>query len=172
MLNRVSLVGRITRDIELRNSINGKYFVAFTLAVNNNFNNSKAAFIPCFAWNKTAENMAKYLKKGSLIALDGRLQTRTETNNNQIKTIVQIVADIVSFLDNRTNINIKLNKKNNINDFSEFNNLKLNNNEIFEHNEKISEEDNLLNNNNNNNDNDENIIFNNNDNNDDNILWD
>lgn len=100
MLNRVSLVGRLTRDLELKNSVNSKPFVAFTLAVNNNFNN-QASFIPCFAWNKTAENMARYLKKGSLIALDGRLQTRTDNVNGQVTTIVQVIADIVSFLDSK-----------------------------------------------------------------------
>ncbi|WP_338955235.1 single-stranded DNA-binding protein [Spiroplasma endosymbiont of Polydrusus cervinus] len=100
MLNRVSLVGRLARDLELKNSVNNKPFVAFTLAVNNNFNN-QASFIPCFAWNKTAENMARYLKKGSLIALDGRLQTRTDNTSGQMVTIVQVIADIVSFLDSR-----------------------------------------------------------------------
>ncbi|WP_425380070.1 single-stranded DNA-binding protein [Spiroplasma endosymbiont of Stenodema calcarata] len=100
MLNRVSLVGRLTRDLELKNSVNNKPFVAFTLAVNNNFND-QAAFISCFAWNKTAENMARYLKKGSLIALDGRLQTRTETVNGKMTTIMQVVAETVSFLDSR-----------------------------------------------------------------------
>ncbi len=100
MLNRVSLVGRLTRDLELKNSVNGKPFVAFTLAINNSFNN-QASFIPCFAWNKTAENMARYLKKGSLIALDGRLQTRSDNVNGQVTTIVQVIADIVSFLDSK-----------------------------------------------------------------------
>ncbi|WP_424526572.1 single-stranded DNA-binding protein [Spiroplasma endosymbiont of Glossina fuscipes fuscipes] len=100
MLNRVSLVGRITRDLELKNSVNNKPFVAFTLAVNNNFND-QASFISCFAWNKTAENMARYLKKGSLIALDGRLQTRSNNVNGQMTTIMQVVAETVSFLDSR-----------------------------------------------------------------------
>ncbi|ALA98551.1 putative single-strand DNA-binding protein [Spiroplasma kunkelii CR2-3x] len=100
MLNRVSLVGRLTRDLELKNSVNGKPFVAFTLAVNNIFNN-QASFIPCFAWNKTAENMVRYLKKGSLIALDGRLQTRSDNVNGQVTTIVQVIADMVSFLDSK-----------------------------------------------------------------------
>ncbi|WP_425378031.1 single-stranded DNA-binding protein [Spiroplasma endosymbiont of Polydrusus pterygomalis] len=100
MLNRVSLVGRLTRDLELKNSVNNKPFVAFTLAVNNNFNN-QTSFIPCFAWNKTAENMSRYLKKGSLIALDGRLQTRTDNTSGQMITIVQVITDIVSFLDSR-----------------------------------------------------------------------
>ncbi|UZQ29496.1 MAG: single-stranded DNA-binding protein [Spiroplasma phoeniceum] len=100
MLNRVSLVGRLARDLELKNSVNGKPFVAFTLAVNNIFNN-QVSFIPCFAWNKTAENMARYLKKGSLIALDGRLQTRSDNVNGQVTTIVQVIADMVSFLDSK-----------------------------------------------------------------------
>ncbi|WP_374696218.1 single-stranded DNA-binding protein [Spiroplasma endosymbiont of Polydrusus formosus] len=102
MLNRVSLVGRLTRDLELKNSVNNKPFVAFTLAVNNSFNN-QTSFIPCFVWNKTAENMARYLKKGSLIALDGRLQTRTDNTGGQTVTIMQVIANIVSFLDSKVN---------------------------------------------------------------------
>ncbi|APE73942.1 single-stranded DNA-binding protein [Spiroplasma citri] len=118
MLNRVSLVGRLTRDLELKNSVNSKPFVAFTLAVNNNFNN-QASFIPCFAWNKTAENMARYLKKGSLIALDGRLQTRTDNVNGQVTTIVQVIADIVSFLDSKgTGANIGIPSMPIANDFN------------------------------------------------------
>ncbi|AGM25621.1 single-strand DNA-binding protein [Spiroplasma syrphidicola EA-1] len=100
MLNRVALVGRLTRDLELKRSVNDKPFVAFTLAVNNNFND-QTAFISCFAWSKVAENMAKYLRKGSLISVDGRLQTRTDNVNGQQTTIMQVVADNVSFLDSR-----------------------------------------------------------------------
>ena len=97
MLNRVTLVGRLTRDLELRSSVNGKPYVVFTLAVNSNFTD-QAAFIPCYAWNKTAENMVKYLSKGSLIALDGRIDTRVEVKDGAQYTIVQVVANSISFL--------------------------------------------------------------------------
>lgn len=121
MLNRVSLVGRLTRDLELKNSVNNKPFVAFTLAVNNNFNN-QASFISCFAWNKTAENMARYLKKGSLIALDGRLQTRINNFNGQMSTIMQVVAEIVSFLDSKkTSVDTNIDTTT-ISDVNNFNN--------------------------------------------------
>lgn len=101
MLNRVTLVGRLTRDLELRSSVNGKPYVGFTLAVNSNFSD-QAAFIPCYAWNKTAENMVKYLNKGSLIALDGRIYTRVEVRDGVQYTIVQVVANSISFLNSTT----------------------------------------------------------------------
>jgi len=132
MLNRVSLVGRITRDLELKNSVNNKPFVAFTLAVNNNFND-QASFISCFAWNKTAENMARYLKKGSLIALDGRLQTRTDNVNGQMTTIMQVIAETVSFLDSRgtgttANMGTPTPNSNDLNNMTSFNQTELQDN--------------------------------------------
>ena len=100
MLNRVCLVGRIVRDLELRRSSNNLPFCAFTLAVDNTYNGNKnTAFIPCFAWNKNAENMCKYLKKGSLIALEGRINTRPNMVNGQQITTTEIIGEHISFLD-------------------------------------------------------------------------
>ena len=81
MLNRVVLIGRLTRDPELRYTPNGIAVASFTLAVNRPWLNQQgereADFIPIVVWRKQAENCANYINKGSLVAVDGRMQVRT-----------------------------------------------------------------------------------------------
>ena len=105
MLNRVTLVGRLTRDAELRRTGSGKAVASFTLAVNRNFktgDGQEADFINIVAWGKVAENTANYCSKGSLVSVDGRLQTRNYENNQGQKVFVtDVVADSVQFLDTR-----------------------------------------------------------------------
>ncbi len=114
MLNRVCLIGRLTKNLELRTSTNGKKYVAFTVAVNSSYNNN-VNFINCFAWNKIAENMAKYLSKGSLISIDGSINSRTVKTNEGNRTVLDVNADRVSFLDkmntNKTENNVKEDSK-------------------------------------------------------------
>lgn len=109
MLNRVTLVGRLTKDAELRRTSSGKAVASFTLAVNRNFktgDGQDADFINVVAWGKVAENTANYCSKGSLVSVDGRLQTRTYENNQGQKVFVtEIVADSVQFIDTRRNEN-------------------------------------------------------------------
>lgn len=103
MLNRVTLVGRITRDLELKR-IEGSQasVVNFTIALDRRFGDNETDFIPCTAWNKIAENMAKYLAKGSLIALDGRVQSRTyKAQDGTNRTVIEVIADNVQFLDSK-----------------------------------------------------------------------
>lgn len=80
MINRVVLVGRLTREPELRYTPNGNAVVTFTLAVNrtrtDKDGNRVADFINCIAWRKTAENIANYVKKGHQLAIDGQITTR------------------------------------------------------------------------------------------------
>lgn len=80
MMNRVVLVGRITHDLELAYTTAGVAVMSFSLAVNRNYVNEQgerdADFIRCVAWRGQAENMAKYVGKGSLIGVDGRIQSR------------------------------------------------------------------------------------------------
>ena len=107
MLNRVVLVGRMTRDPELRRTNTGTAVTSFTIAMNRNFTNQNrerhADFIPCIVWNKTAENVAKYCAKGSLVGIDGRLQSRQyENQDGRRVTIVEVVCDSVQFLDTRS----------------------------------------------------------------------
>ena len=106
MLNRVVLVGRLTRDPELRYTPNGVAVANFTLAVNRTFSNKQgereADFINCVVWQKPAENVANYLKKGSLAGVDGRIQTRSYDNNEGRRVFVtEVVAESVQFLEPR-----------------------------------------------------------------------
>lgn len=106
MLNRVVLVGRLTKDPDLRYTPNGVPVATFTLAVNRTFTNQSgerdADFINCVIWRKPAENVANFLKKGSLAGVDGRLQTRNYEGQDGRKVYVtEVVADSVQFLEPR-----------------------------------------------------------------------
>ena len=111
MVNRVVLVGRLTRDPEIRNLSETTNVLNFSLALNRTFSREeKTDFIECTAWNKTAELMAQYLGKGSLIAVDGRLQQDTYTDqqgNNRSQVVV--VADTVQFLESRSKTTERVN---------------------------------------------------------------
>jgi single-strand DNA-binding protein len=104
MMNRVVLVGRITHDLELAYTIAGVAVMSFSLAVNRNYVNEQgerdADFIRCVVWRGQAENMAKYVGKGSLIGVDGRIQSRNyETPQGEKRTAVEVIADQVIFLE-------------------------------------------------------------------------
>ena len=109
MLNRVVQVGRLTKDPELRRTGSGKAVASFTLAVERNFKREgepTADFLSVVCWGKVAENTANYCSKGSLVSVDGRLQTRNYENNQGQKVYVtEIVADSVQFIDTRRNGN-------------------------------------------------------------------
>ncbi len=107
MMNRVVLVGRLTKDPELRYTPNGVPVATFTLAVNRTFSNQKgereADFINCVIWRKPAENVANYLKKGSLAGVDGRIQTRNyEGQDGKRVYVTEIQAESVQFLEPRS----------------------------------------------------------------------
>lgn len=98
-INRVVLVGRLTRDPELRNTTTGKQVVSFGIAVDG-FNKDQTNFFNVSAWGNTADFVAKYLTKGRLIAVDGRLQQRKYTTQDGAnRDVVEIVADNVQGLD-------------------------------------------------------------------------
>lgn len=106
MLNRVILVGRITKDPELKKTQSNISVVSFTIAVNRQYSNeqgeSQADFIQCVVWRKQAENMQIYVKKGALLGIEGRLQTRNyETPNGETKYITEVLCDSVQFLESR-----------------------------------------------------------------------
>ena len=105
MINRVVLTGRLTRDLELRRTQSGTSVVSFTLAVDRNFRREgqpEADFINCVAWNRQAETMAHYLHRGSLICVDGRLQTRNyENQQGQRVYVTEVVVDNFTFLESR-----------------------------------------------------------------------
>ncbi|EAE3417631.1 single-stranded DNA-binding protein, partial [Listeria monocytogenes] len=108
MMNRVVLVGRLTKDPELRYTPAGVAVATFTLAVNRPFKNGQgeqeADFIQCVVWRKPAENVANFLKKGSLAGVDGRVQTRNyEGNDGKRVYVTEIVAESVQFLESKQN---------------------------------------------------------------------
>jgi single-strand DNA-binding protein len=98
-MNQVFLIGRLTKDPELKYSQSGKAFCRFSLAVTKEFNRNETDFFDCVAWNKTAEIMAEYLKKGKKIVIQGRLETGNyEKDGKNIKTY-SIIIDKFEFLD-------------------------------------------------------------------------
>jgi len=103
MLNRIVVIGRLTRDPELRSTSNGTPVATFTVAVDRGFSNNRGEketdFIPVVVWRAQAENCGRYLSKGKLVAVDGRLQIRTyEANDGSKRTVAEIVAETVRFL--------------------------------------------------------------------------
>ena len=101
-MNLVSLVGRITQDLVLRDNSNGDKYLFFTVATNEYRNGQEVAqFVPCVAWGPIAENMNRFLKKGSLVGVSGRLSVRNRQENNQYQTIVNVQANRVEFLDSK-----------------------------------------------------------------------
>ena len=105
MINRVVMVGRMTRDPELRRTQNGSAVTGFTLAMNRpkrNDEEQQADYISCVTWNKVAENVEKYCSKGSLVGVEGRLRSRTYDNaQGQRVYVTEVVCDSVQFLETR-----------------------------------------------------------------------
>jgi len=104
VLNRIVLIGRLTRDPELRYTPNGIAVASFTLAVDRPFANPQGEretdFIDIVAWRKLAETVSGHLQKGRLVAVQGRLQIRSyETQDGQRRRAAEVVADDVRFLD-------------------------------------------------------------------------
>ena len=106
MVNNVVLVGRLVRDVDLRQTSTGKMMTYFTLAVNRNFKNEQgeqaADFIGCVAFDKKAENMARFLSKGSLISVEGRISTRNfQGNDGKTVYVTEVVASNITFLESK-----------------------------------------------------------------------
>ena len=104
MINRVVLVGRLTKDPVLRKTTNGASVVSFTVACNRLFKQEgqPEADFNTVVWNKTADSVAKYTHKGSLVGVEGRIQTRSYDDKDGKRVYVtEVVADNVRFLDSR-----------------------------------------------------------------------
>jgi single-strand DNA-binding protein len=98
MINNVVIMGRLVRDAEERKTSSGKIVCGFCVALDDKFDKEKTHFVDVIAWNKTAEFVCKYFHKGSMIAVMGRLTTRTwEDKNGNKRKETEIVADEVSF---------------------------------------------------------------------------
>ena len=106
MLNNVSLVGRLTKDVELRYTPSNVAAATFTLAVNRTFKNEngerEADFINCVMWRQQAENLANWAKKGALIGVTGRIQTRSYDNQQgQRVYVTEVVAETFQLLESK-----------------------------------------------------------------------
>jgi single-strand DNA-binding protein len=107
MINRVVLVGRITKDVDLRYTQSGVAVGSFTIAVNRNFTNAngdrESDFINAVIWRKAAENFATFTGKGALVAIEGRLQTRNyENNQGQRVYVTEVAVDNFSLLESKS----------------------------------------------------------------------
>ncbi|MEG0365111.1 MAG: single-stranded DNA-binding protein [Erysipelotrichales bacterium] len=105
-MNKAILVGRLTKDPELKKTNSGSSVVNFTIAINRTFTNAngerEADFINCVAWGRTADNMATYVGKGSLVGVDGRIQTRNyEDANGRRVYVTEVFAENVQFLESK-----------------------------------------------------------------------
>lgn len=106
-MNNFCGVGRISRDIELKKTQSGTSVANFNLAINRQFKKEgqpDADFIQCVAWGKTADNLANYMSKGSLIAIEGRMETRNYENADGQKIYVtEIICNNITYLDSKGN---------------------------------------------------------------------
>lgn len=121
-MNNVSLIGRLTKDVELKKTPNGKSVVQFTLAVTRTKDESD--FISCVAWNTTADSMNQFLHKGSLIGLTGSIQTRYYDNKKGERVyITEVLVNRIYFLEPKSNVQSQ-NKVDNINTYQNQNNAR------------------------------------------------
>lgn len=105
-MNKTILIGRLTKDPELRTTPTGRNVCQFSVAVNRAYTNAngerEADFINCVVWDKQAENLARYQKKGKQIAIDGRLQTRNYDDNDGKRVYVtEVLVNNISYLDTK-----------------------------------------------------------------------
>ena len=109
-MNKVILMGRLTRDVEMRQTPNGVSLARFSIAVNRRFAGKdaqqQADFINCVAWRKTAEFITKYFQKGNMIAVTGSIQTRNYQDKNGNKRIaVEVIVEQESFCGEKVSAN-------------------------------------------------------------------
>ena len=130
-MNNIQLLGRITKDLEPKTTTSGKSVCSFDIAVARKFNKEITDFIPCTVWDKTAELMCKFVKKGQLIAIDGSLYTRKyEDKNGNNRTAYEVNVNNFYFAESKksTGVNVsadplpdfanKVNELNNANNSS------------------------------------------------------
>lgn len=105
MINKVILMGRLTRDPEMRHTNSGTPVTTFSIAIDNGYgDNKRTDFINCVAWNKTAEFVIKYFTKGKMIIIaDGRISTRSwETQDGKRAYATEVIANEVNFGESKT----------------------------------------------------------------------
>ena len=117
MINRVVLVGRITKDVDLRVTGSNVSVAQFSLAVNRNYTSAngekQADFISCVAWRNQADFMKKYVRKGALLGIEGRIQTRNyEDNTGQTRYVTEIQVENVQLLESKGEASNQSNNEN------------------------------------------------------------
>ena len=106
-MNNIQLLGRITKDLELKTTTSGKSVCSFDIAVTRKFNKEITDFIPCVVWDKNCETMCKFVKKGQLIAIDGSLYTRKyEDKNGNNRTAYEVNVNNFYFAENKKSANV------------------------------------------------------------------
>ena len=102
MLNKVILMGRLTKSPDTRTTQSGKFVSTFTLAVDRDFDREKTDFIQCVAWGKTAEFVDKWFQKGQLVAVTGELQSRQYTDKEDNKrTVWEVICQTAHFAESK-----------------------------------------------------------------------
>lgn len=106
MMNTVAMIGRLTKNIDLRTTGSGKSVGTFVLAVNRNFTNQagerEADFIQCVIWGKSADTLAKYAARGSLLGIEGRLQSRSyEASDGGKRYVTEVVTERYQLLESK-----------------------------------------------------------------------
>lgn len=125
MINNVVLVGRLVRDVDLKYTNSGRAATNFTLAVNRDFKNeqgvNEADFISCAAFGKQAENMARFLGKGSLIGVEGRISTRSyQAKDGKTVYVTEVITSKVGFLESKKQGNTNQQTNSNFGDVTDF----------------------------------------------------
>ena len=102
MLNHITIQGRLTRDPEIRRTNSGKAVCSFTIACDKPGKDTGASFIECVAWEKTADFIGNYFLKGSMVVLEGRLESRQyETKDAQKRTVLEVVVSQAHFCEKK-----------------------------------------------------------------------
>lgn len=100
-MNNVCLIGRVTKDVQERRTQNGTPVVSFTLAVDRRKKEDGADFIPCIAWDKAAETIAKYVHKGDLFGVTGYIQVRSYEKDGRMNYVTEVVTTSFQFLERK-----------------------------------------------------------------------
>lgn len=128
MINNVVLIGRLVRDVDLKFTNSGKAATNFTLAVNRDFKNeqgeNEADFISCAAFGKQAENMARFLGKGSLISVEGRISTRSyQAKDGKTVYVTEVITSKIGFLESKKQGNTSQQTYSNFGDVIDFHDI-------------------------------------------------
>ena len=103
-MNQVCLIGRLTKDVQERRTQNGTPVISFTLAVDRRKKDDGADFIPCIAWDKAAETIAKYVHKGDMFGVTGYIQTRSYEKDGRRNYATEVVTTSFQFLERKREI--------------------------------------------------------------------